>query len=236
MSEQDDEAVQGDLAEHERPVVGEDLVERRAGEPRRAEAVVDPAGDRSGGSTATVAHGRSQKPGPTGSVKSPWATQEALVVDGQGQLRQRAGGGAEARAGRRRARRRSTGGTGRAAPWCSLLVEADRAADVGADLRVGDVALGGPRLPALAGGDVGVGQPDEHRLRVLDPDVALGEDGDRAADLERVDGDGVALLVDDPGALAPPGVEEVAARVRAERADREQRRDAERRPRRDRAS
>ena len=40
---EDDEAVEGDLAEHERPVVGEDLVERLAGEAGPAEAVVEPA-------------------------------------------------------------------------------------------------------------------------------------------------------------------------------------------------
>ena len=43
MSDQHDEAVEGDLAEHERPVVGEDLVERLAREARAAEAVVEPA-------------------------------------------------------------------------------------------------------------------------------------------------------------------------------------------------
>ena len=41
--DEDHEAVEGDLAEHERPVVGEDLVEGLAREARAAEAVVEPA-------------------------------------------------------------------------------------------------------------------------------------------------------------------------------------------------
>src|SRR6185503_21236857 len=40
-----DEAVEGDLAEHERPLVGKHLVQRLAREPRRTEAVVEPASD-----------------------------------------------------------------------------------------------------------------------------------------------------------------------------------------------
>ena len=44
VSEQHDEAVQRELADHERPVVGEHLVERGAGELGGAEAVVEPAG------------------------------------------------------------------------------------------------------------------------------------------------------------------------------------------------
>ena len=39
------ERVHGDLADHERPVIGKDLVERGPGELRRAESVVDPTGD-----------------------------------------------------------------------------------------------------------------------------------------------------------------------------------------------
>ena len=43
--EQDDEQVEGELAQHERPVVREHLVERRPRNLRRAEAFVDPAGE-----------------------------------------------------------------------------------------------------------------------------------------------------------------------------------------------
>ena len=43
--DQDDEAVQGDLAQHERPVVRKDLVQRVLREARRPEAVVEPARD-----------------------------------------------------------------------------------------------------------------------------------------------------------------------------------------------
>ena len=39
--DQDDERVHGDLADHERPVVREDLVQARCGTVRRAEALVD---------------------------------------------------------------------------------------------------------------------------------------------------------------------------------------------------
>ena len=40
-----DEAVESDLAQHERPVVRERLVERAASESRRTEPVVDPSGN-----------------------------------------------------------------------------------------------------------------------------------------------------------------------------------------------
>ena len=58
---EDDEAVHGDLAEHERPVIRERLAERATRERRRGETVVEPFHD------PAHHHGRSQKPGPTGS-------------------------------------------------------------------------------------------------------------------------------------------------------------------------
>ena len=60
--DQDHQAVHGDLADHERPMVGEDLVERGAGEARGTETLVEPRDD------ATRDHqpSRSQKPGPIG--------------------------------------------------------------------------------------------------------------------------------------------------------------------------
>jgi hypothetical protein len=59
---EDHEAVERDLAQHERPVVREDLVERVARRARRAEPVVDPPGD-----AGDDHRPRSQKPGPMGS-------------------------------------------------------------------------------------------------------------------------------------------------------------------------
>ena len=66
--QQDDEGVQGDLAQHERPVVGEDLLDVAPEEGGGPEALVDEAQRaldclRGGG----VAHPRSQKLGPMGS-------------------------------------------------------------------------------------------------------------------------------------------------------------------------
>src|SRR5207302_3922416 len=68
---QDDEAVQGDLAQHERPVVREDLVERATGEARGAEPVVEPLEDPADHSLPPL--GLLHQPGPTGSGKSPRA-------------------------------------------------------------------------------------------------------------------------------------------------------------------
>ena len=73
---QDDEAVHGDLADHERPVVGEDLVEGLAGEVGGAEALVDPPEQR-------FRHGSVPVPEPRahGLVEVPLGHQEALPVD-----------------------------------------------------------------------------------------------------------------------------------------------------------
>jgi hypothetical protein len=61
--DQDDEAVERELTQHEGPVVGEDLVQRGADEPSGTEPLVEPPDD------ALDDHvPRSQKPGPTGSV------------------------------------------------------------------------------------------------------------------------------------------------------------------------
>ena len=53
--DEDDEAVHGDLAEQERPVVGEDVIEDVVGELRHAESVVDPTADGSGGAFGATA-------------------------------------------------------------------------------------------------------------------------------------------------------------------------------------
>ncbi len=60
--DQDHQAVHGDLADHERPVVGEHLVERGASEPRGTEPLVEPRGD----ATRDHQRSRSQNPGPIG--------------------------------------------------------------------------------------------------------------------------------------------------------------------------
>lgn len=85
--EHDDEAPQGDLAEHERPVVGEDLASQLLDKAGEAGALIDVV--RRGTDEATAegrlgvlvlfgqrcgAQWRSQKLGPTGSVKSLRAT------------------------------------------------------------------------------------------------------------------------------------------------------------------
>jgi hypothetical protein len=77
--EQDDEGVQGDLAQHERPVVGEDLVHERApalGDAQAVVQLVEGLADAAVGPEGLllrslgvddVAHERSQNPGPTAS-------------------------------------------------------------------------------------------------------------------------------------------------------------------------
>ena len=85
--DEQDEAVERDLAEEERPAVGEDVAQLVAQQlAAAAEVLVEPARaaaqrrapDAEGGAQApheaAVAHPASQKPGPTGSVKSLCAT------------------------------------------------------------------------------------------------------------------------------------------------------------------
>ena len=77
--DQDDERVERDLAEQERPVVGEDLAQQRPEALGGVEPVVEFGALlrqwlRYGQSRVVSAHPRSQKLGPTGSWKSLWAT------------------------------------------------------------------------------------------------------------------------------------------------------------------
>jgi len=65
-AQQNDEGVEGDLPQHERPVVGEDLVEERTAALSRAQSVIEPV-------EGLVNHGRSQNPGPTAWSKLPFA-------------------------------------------------------------------------------------------------------------------------------------------------------------------
>src|SRR5215216_6626172 len=61
-----DEAVEGDLSEHERPVVGEHLVERLARESCAAQAVVEPANEavqHDGAASKWTSGGRGERPG-----------------------------------------------------------------------------------------------------------------------------------------------------------------------------
>ena len=72
-----DERIQGQLTEHERPVVGKHLVQCGAHEVGGTEATIEPASDALRGRRRRSEVGRhlsrSQKPGPTGSEKSPRA-------------------------------------------------------------------------------------------------------------------------------------------------------------------
>jgi hypothetical protein len=76
---QDDEAVHGDLADHERPVVGEDLVEGLAGEVRGAQALVEPPEQGSSHRLIPIPEAR-----PDGLVEVGLGHEEAVPVDGQG--------------------------------------------------------------------------------------------------------------------------------------------------------
>ena len=109
-----------------------------------------------------------------------------------------------------------------------VLVQADRAPGVRADLRVRDVALGRPVLPAAAGRDRVARGADEQGLRVGRVEVPFGEHSDDTADLEIGGVHQLPLLVHQARALAPFGDEERVAGSWPERSDREQRGQAER--------
>ena len=182
----DDHRVHRDLAEHERPVVGEDLLGEEGDALRAAEAVVHPTGDAAEGlggggvlvglavagaecvggtSLVDGAHrARSQKLGPTGSAKPCGGDEVSRVVDGDLELRQGPLGRAEDDGavlgeveGRLVARAEQV--------VRLLLVQADRAAHVGADLGVGDDAVDAPVLGLLHLDQVGVeADQDDRRL------------------------------------------------------------------------
>ena len=94
----------------------------------------------------------SRSAGPTGSEKSPCATDVPLVVDRDRQLRQRRGRPGRRRAWRRRGRRTPTGGTGTAAGGSRGWYRPTGQPGVGADLRVRDEARRAPSLRGPASG------------------------------------------------------------------------------------
>ena len=165
--QQDHEGVQGDLAEHERPVVREDLVQEGPAALGHAQAVVELVDSRLDPAVGAGLLGLAPGPGlgrarclavllgcacagpvarPHRLVEPGPGSEVPLPVDVEGQLGQRAGRRAELRDG--------------AVPDVEhrlvaradqqlqlLLVEAHRAAEVGAHLGVGDVARRAPSLP-----------------------------------------------------------------------------------------
>ena len=179
----DDHRVHRDLAEHERPVVGEDLLHQVADRLGRAGAVVDPAGDAAdalgrprgrclgGGvarragrrrdvrwcrcsSAATLPEARADR-----FLERSGGDEVALVVDGDLQLRQ----GPLGRAEDDLAVLRHVEGrlVARAEQVVRLLlVEPDRTTDVGADLGVRNDAVVAPVALLLGLDDVLV-EPDE---------------------------------------------------------------------------
>ena len=100
--DQHDEAVERDLAEEERPAVGEDVTQFLAQDAAAAEVAVEPARGAAGGRwrdaerppeallEAVLAHPSFQKPGPMGTGEVALGHEAALRVDGQRELRQRA--------------------------------------------------------------------------------------------------------------------------------------------------
>ncbi len=90
VSDEDDERVERDLPEQERPVVGEDVAQRLAQEGSAARALVEEAGGATDHSR-TPAPGRA-RPAPE---KPPSGDQLALRPDGQRELRERPAGRAE---------------------------------------------------------------------------------------------------------------------------------------------
>ncbi len=139
--QQDDERVEDDLAEQERPVVREDLAEQDADAARRrasrsSSQVPVPSSARSTLMTAPRSSGRPVREVACGD-------EETLLVHADRQLRQRSGGRAEDDL---RALRRVEGRlVARAQDVVRrLLVQGGRAADVGADLGVGDDVVDRP--------------------------------------------------------------------------------------------
>ena len=164
---------------------GNTLFERAAGEVGGAEPPVEPPRDSLvvGGAFARRRHrSRSQKPGPTGPEKSPRAMSSPSSSTPERQLRERPGGGTEDRPGavehverRLVARAQQQAGVG--------LVEADRATDVGAQLRVGDDVVDRPVLAARPGPEVLVGPVRMSSVgRIGGVGVALGPHGDHPVD------------------------------------------------------
>ena len=112
--QQDDERVEGDLAEQERPVVGEDFLRKDLNALGAVEPVVQPAARcRPAPVDAHVDGPRSQKLGPTGSVKSLPGHQEALRVHGRSAAAAAAWSPDRRSPARHASRRTSTGDTGR---------------------------------------------------------------------------------------------------------------------------
>ena len=168
---------------------------------------------------AVLAHPSSQKPGPTGTVKSLWAVEVALRVDGQRQLRQRPAGGAgdRLRAVQQVERRL----VARAHEDLGLvLVLRHRAAGVRADARVRHVALRAPglapgqRLEARVAADA-----QEGDLRVGRVGVALGERDEERPGGQGVAGHGDAVEGDEAAAGAPGRRPQAVLGPRPERAE-----------------
>ena len=215
-----DERVERDLAQEERPVVGEDLVEQDAPALGHAQALVEPAdaGDRRGRARGRLAATPARRVGARWRSRTlPEPGADGLVVAGLGPQeasRSRstaaaaaAGGGRGRRPGwRPSSRRTATGGTGTAAAG-GLLVQAHGAAGVGAHLRVRQVALRGPRSRARAWWRCPCrgGHPDEHGLVDRRPGEALGEHRQRSAHLEIGLVHAPAVDVHDVGAGPPVG-------------------------------
>ena len=180
-------------------MVREDLVEGRCGRSRGdAAARCGPAPPDAAGrpSPAPV-----PEAGADGLGEVAGGDEVAVVVDGE-----RAAGAATGSAGPKIGRAPSSTSKvdwwhGQSSSWLVGLVEPDRAADVGADLRVGDVALCGPVLPAGAGPQGGrPAGPDEQRRGVAG---AVGPSGKtvRTPSTARSSArTGRAVGVDQPGA------------------------------------
>ncbi len=111
------------------------------------------------------------------------------------------------------------------------LVEPDGAPGVSAHLRVGHHVVDRPVLAARLRGQLAGLQADQQGLRGLVADVALGEGGDHPADTRVVGAHGLALLGDEAHPVAVRRGLEAPAGTGAERADREEGGEPERRHR-----
>src|SRR5204862_4199829 len=105
--------------------------------------------------------------------------------------------------------------------------ESDGAPGMGADLRIGDVALGRPRRPRRVQPQRLGWDADENRLAVGRAHRALREDGEDAVELQIAGLDRRPVAADEAEPLPPGGRELLGAGSWSERQDRDRERGAE---------
>ena len=236
--DEDDEAVERDLAEQERPVVGEDVAQRACGRAARRRCA------RRGTRTAAriTRRLRLRTPhhdGPTGPLKLPAARRSPASSSVERQLRQRPPGRAEEdRAAGGRVERRVVAGADERRLRLGrregrLAVERDRAAGVRADLRVRDDPVRAPSRRARSGRSSSPAAAGRRRpaRRAAPGRRPPGTPCRRRPPRSSSARSGAAAVVDEPAAAAPRRRRQRRGRVEhagRARASRREQREAER--------